>query len=126
SWPVSRRRPFASLNRCGEGGDMSARIGLASAVTMIGIALLRCAAGEARAASRVALVIGNGGYQNAPQLLSPPRDAVDIADSLNRLGFTVSRGIDLNGETMRRAFDEFSRAVYGADMAIIFFGGHGL
>jgi uncharacterized caspase-like protein len=105
---------------------MGVRIGLAAAVAMIAGALLIFAAREAGAASRVALVIGNGAYQNAPQLSTPPRDAVDVADSLNRLGFTVTRGIDLDGETMRQALDEFGRAAYGAEMAVVFFGGHGL
>jgi hypothetical protein len=34
--------------------------------------------------NRVALVIGNGAYQNAPRLPNPPNDAADVAASLKR------------------------------------------
>jgi len=52
------------------------------------------AAGQALAATRVALVIGNGAYQSVLQLPNPPRDAGDVADSLTRLGFAVTRSAD--------------------------------
>ena len=46
------------------------------------------------AQTRVALVIGNGSYQNVPALVNPPNDARDMAASLGRLGFTVRQVID--------------------------------
>src|ERR1700761_3348256 len=43
---------------------------------------------------RVALVIGIGGYQNAPHLTNPVNDARAIGDSLRRLKFDVSELYD--------------------------------
>jgi hypothetical protein len=39
---------------------------------------------------RIALVIGNGAYTNAPPLKNPPNDARDMAATLKTLGFDVS------------------------------------
>jgi hypothetical protein len=36
--------------------------------------------------TRVALVIGNSAYRNAPRLLNPRNDAVDVAAALRRSG----------------------------------------
>jgi len=44
-------------------------------------------AGEARAQKRVALVIGNGAYQNVAQLPNPIKDATAIVDMFNEAGF---------------------------------------
>ena len=95
----------------------------AAIVVAIGIGLLGA---EALAASRVALVIGNGAYQSVPQLPNPPRDAADIADSLTRLGFAVTRSPDATGDAMRRALVTFGHAADGADMAVVFYAGHGM
>ena len=43
---------------------------------------------------RVALVIGVGGYQNAPHLANPVNDARAIGDSLRRLKFDVTELYD--------------------------------
>src|SRR3954453_8340631 len=84
------------------------------------------AAGEALAATRVALVIGNGAYQSVPQLPNPPRDAGDVADSLTRLGFVVTRSADATGDAMRGALGALGPAADGADMAVVFYAGHGM
>ena len=47
--------------------------------TLISCFLLLCSVGIAQADKRVALVIGNSAYQNAP---APKNDARDIAKSL--------------------------------------------
>ena len=52
---------------------------------------------------RVALVIGNGAYRNVPALPNPPRDAADMADALERLGFSVTRVIDGDLARTRKA-----------------------
>jgi tetratricopeptide (TPR) repeat protein len=47
-------------------------------------------------ARRVALIVGNGAYQNVHELGNPPRDAKLIADALRDVGFqTVTLGNDL-------------------------------
>ena len=41
---------------------------------------------------RVALVVGNAAYKHAGELRNPRNDARDVADSLEKLGFTVISG----------------------------------
>ena len=82
--------------------------------------------GAAQAAGRVALVIGNGAYQKVPALPNPTRDASDVAESLARLGFSVTRATNVNGAELRKALSVFGRAASGADMAVIYYAGHGI
>src|SRR6516164_8657811 len=83
-------------------------------------------AGWAVADTRVALVVGNGAYQHVPVLPNPENDASDVAASLERLGFSVRRVVDGKFEDMRRALLEFSQRVRGADIAMMYFAGHGM
>src|SRR5262249_44304533 len=81
---------------------------------------------RADAQKRVALVIGNGGYQKVTHLANPAHDAEDVAASLTRLGFEVKTVIDADFEGFRRALLEFGRTAPGADMAVFYFAGHGV
>src|SRR5947209_7807876 len=51
------------------------------------IAVAALWASGAYAERRVALVIGNGAYKNAPRLPNPINDAQDVSASLKRNGF---------------------------------------
>jgi uncharacterized caspase-like protein len=75
---------------------------------------------------RVALVIGNGAYQSVPKLPNPPNDADDITAALKRLGFAVREITNANLDVMRRSLINFGRQALGADMAVVFFAGHGM
>jgi formylglycine-generating enzyme required for sulfatase activity len=75
---------------------------------------------------RMALVIGNSAYQNVPALPNPTNDASDIAASLERLGFTVKKLANARFDEMRRALIDFGRQARGADMAVVYFAGHGM
>ena len=75
---------------------------------------------DAKADKRVALVIGNAEYRKASRLANPPNDAADIADSLRRLGFTVSALSNADYDKMRRAIGEFTRSARDADFAVVF------
>lgn len=87
---------------------------------------LLAAAPGVRAEKRLALVIGNSGYQHVSRLPNPANDAADIAEALTRLGFAVRRESDMSFDPMRRALREFSRDAAGAEMAAVFFAGHGM
>ncbi len=78
------------------------------------------------AGERVALVIGNGAYRSVPALPNPTNDSGDIAASLSRLGFSVRRLDDGSFDQMRRALLDFGRSARGAEMAVIFYAGHGM
>src|SRR5438876_1060503 len=80
----------------------------------------------AHAEKRVALVIGNAGYDSAPRLGNPGNDAAAIGAALQRLGFTVTSQTDLGFDAMRRALREFAGAAAGADLAVIYYAGHGM
>jgi hypothetical protein len=92
-------------------------ISLAAAVTF-------AALGDASAETRVALVIGNGAYQNAPQLPNPPNDANDVAAALRRDGFDTILATNLNRDGMQEAAIRFSRAARTADVAMFYYSGH--
>ena len=81
---------------------------------------------EARAEKQVALVIGNGAYQNTTPLTNPGNDAADMAAALKRLGFEVVDGRDLDKRTMERLIRQFAIKLAGADVALFFYAGHGL
>jgi uncharacterized caspase-like protein len=78
------------------------------------------------AQTRIALVIGNSAYRNVAVLPNPQNDAADITASLQRLGFSVRSLNDATLEAMRRALLQFGRDAQGADMAVVFFAGHGM
>src|SRR5262245_24392368 len=81
----------------------------------------------ALAQKRVALVIGNSAYQSVPKLANPANDASAIADLLRAAKFDVVESKrDLNINEMRRAFRDFSDRVRDADMAVVYYAGHGL
>lgn len=80
----------------------------------------------AHAEKRVALVIGNSAYKNAPVLMNPKNDAQDIGKSLRDLGFFTIVATDLDRNGMNDVLDRFSRAVGGAEIALVYYSGHGM
>jgi hypothetical protein len=89
-------------------------------------ALTVCLAPPVQAQTRVALVIGNSAYRHVPVLPNTRNDAGDVATSFERLGFAVQRVDDGGFDAMRRALLEFSRKARDAEMAVVFFAGHGM
>jgi hypothetical protein len=81
----------------------------------------------AHADSRVALVIGNGGYTKVGALDNPPRDAEAMEALFRAAGFTVVEGKrDLGVASLRRALRDFSDQARDADIAVVFYAGHGI
>ena len=80
----------------------------------------------ASAAGRVALVIGNGAYENAPNLPNPANDARDVAKALQQLGFDTLLGVDLDQDAMRDLLIKFAKRSRGADVALFYYSGHAL
>lgn len=88
--------------------------------------LLSCAGSPAWAEQRVALVIGNGAYEAVPRLSNPPSDAAAMAGRLRRLGFQVTEGLDLGKTAMDRLVRQFGEQAGQADVAMVFYAGHGI
>jgi hypothetical protein len=82
---------------------------------------------ERGSGKRIALVIGNARYARTPSLRNPPNDARAIADALKRVGFErVTLHIDLPKKQLWSAIDTFAGIASDAQLALIYFAGHGL
>lgn len=79
----------------------------------------------AAAERRVALVIGNSAYVNAPALRNPRNDAQAIAAVLGELGFQVIKGLDLSRPQVEATIHQFVHALKGADASVFYYAGHG-
>src|SRR5437868_5185963 len=75
---------------------------------------------------RVALVVGNAAYRFMPRLPNPKNDAEDVGKSLRELGFETIVATDLDRAGMNEALERFTRTVLGADIAFVYYAGHGL
>ena len=76
---------------------------------------------------RIALVIGNGKYENAGVLANPTNDADAVADLFSKAGFdSVDRRRDLGVVEFKRAVREFVDRAASADVAVVYYSGHGL
>ncbi len=74
---------------------------------------------------RIALVIGNGAYQEDP-LANPVNDATDVAKALRELGFRVILLKDLNWQAMDEAIENFSRELRRGGVGLFYYAGHGV
>jgi uncharacterized caspase-like protein len=97
-------------------------------VFSLALSLLPFAGGEAFAAERrVALVIGNSSYIHAPALDNPVNDVTAVSVMLEGAGFqVVETRNNLDNTAMRRVIREFSAKTRDADVAVVFYAGHGL
>ena len=94
-------------------------LGLLAAFSLIG--------DEAVAQKRVALVIGNSNYINVRALANPENDASAIAALFRDAKFdVVDASNDLGGLEMRRLFRDFAEKSRGADIAVVYYAGHGI
>ena len=92
----------------------------------------------AAAKDRVALIVGNGAYQNQAPLANPTNDAEDVASLLRSLGFEVIEGRDLNKRDLERKLKEFRQKLEDMEttgnddpdssppVALFYYSGHGL
>lgn len=74
---------------------------------------------------RLALVVGNEAYQEAA-LHNPRNDAEDVAESLEALGFSVTRATDLDHDAMERQSKDFLAKLRPGVIAIFYYSGHGV
>lgn len=80
---------------------------------------------DANTARKVALVIGNSSYKNAP-LKNPGNDARDFAKLLRNLGFEVIEKTNSNRRTMLGAINLFAKKLKNADIGLFYYSGHGM
>jgi uncharacterized caspase-like protein len=79
------------------------------------------------AEKRVALVLGNSAYRNTAPLANPVNDASTMATTLKSAGFEyVDFRSDLSAAETRRALREFADRARDADIAVVYYAGHGI
>ena len=89
--------------------------------------ILIAALTPALAEKRVALVIGNSDYQNVSPLTNPANDAAALAAILTKANFdVVDAKSNLTGIEMKRTLRDFGNKVRDADVAVIYYAGHGI
>ncbi|WP_440635839.1 caspase family protein [Bradyrhizobium sp. PUT101] len=85
------------------------------------------AAGPALAGKRAALVLANSAYQHAPSLANPVNDGAVMAKTLKEAGFDVVESRhDLSALDTRRVLRDFADATRDADIAVVYYAGHGI
>src|SRR4051812_3170939 len=93
---------------------------------LLAVALL-FGAGPAFAGKRVALVIANSAYQHAPSLTNPVNDGSVMTRTLKEAGFDiVDSRHDLTAQETRRVLREFADGTRDADIAVVYYAGHGI
>jgi len=89
--------------------------------------LIFLAGQPALADKRVALVIGNSSYRNVARLSNPANDAAAVAAMFKSAGFdSVDAKLDLSASEMRKTLREFGSRARDADVAVIYYAGHGI
>jgi uncharacterized caspase-like protein len=97
---------------------------------LLSVALWLGWSGEALAAARVALVVGNGDYAaDIGKLKNPASDAQLMANTLKGLGFEVALVTDADQKTMKRAIREFGQKLRETGpngIGLFYYAGHGV
>jgi hypothetical protein len=97
-------------------------------IALIGFALaLIAGAAPAFADKRVALLIGNSRYAAVAALDNPRNDAALLKAALLKAGFDDVRvALDVRRTEMLRVLNAFADAAADADIAVVYYSGHGL
>jgi hypothetical protein len=74
---------------------------------------------------RIALIIGNSAYKNAP-LRNPVNDARAISKALSATGFKVTVLEDASQSSMRRAIRSFGDDIQTGGVGLFYYAGHGM
>jgi uncharacterized caspase-like protein len=81
----------------------------------------------ALAEKRIALAIGNSNYQNVSHLANPANDAATLAATFRKANFdVVTLRVDLSAIEMRRVLRDFGEKARDADIAVVYYAGHGI
>ena len=94
---------------------------------LIALLFLTLSAGHAAAEKRVALVIGNSAYEHVARLANPSNDADAVTSTFKQAGFDVVESRrDLKTSEIRRVLRDFADKARDADMAVVYYAGHGI
>ncbi|MEM8732372.1 MAG: caspase family protein [Pseudomonadota bacterium] len=76
--------------------------------------------------SRKALVIGMADYETIGPLDNTANDARGVAATLGAIGFDVTLSVNATGDELRQTLADFAFRSETADLALIYFAGHGV
>ena len=108
-------------------GRLALRLIALVAAVLLGLPLASPASAQgSKALKGVALVIGNGDYEHISPLPNPPNDARAVEEMLDALGFETDVALDRDARRLRRALEGFAEDAEDADVAVIYYSGHGL
>src|SRR5712671_2338875 len=106
---------------------MIKRLTLMAAMIGAAISSMVLVPATALADKRVALVVGNSSYQAVPQLSNPSRDASSVAKMFRDAGFdSVEIQQNVGNLEFKRAIRKFEVMADQADIAVVYYAGHGL
>ena len=74
----------------------------------------------------VALVIGQSKYEHISPLPNPSNDARDMVGLLSDLGFDARSVSDRDAKKLKRDLERFVEDAEGADVAFLYYSGHGI
>lgn len=101
-----------------------------SAVACLAFAFAVPAVAQDLAPRGVALVIGQSSYEDASglrPLANPESDALALRELFRDLNFEVEAPVlDGDATDLRKALDDFADEAVGADVAVIYYSGHGI
>jgi uncharacterized caspase-like protein len=89
-------------------------------------ALVGARAQESKSLNGVALIIGQSDYRHIGALPNPASDARDMSKLLTDLGFDARTVTDRDAAKLRRDLERFEEDAEGADVALIYYSGHGI
>ena len=74
---------------------------------------------------KLALIIGIGNYEGDKKLDNPENDANDMSLMLERIDFTVTKGVNLTCKEMKGHIRTFEHNIQSGDLVLFYFAGHG-
>ncbi len=90
------------------------------------LAATALALAETKSLKGVALIIGQSNYLHIAALPNPANDARDMAKMLTDLGFDARNVTDRDAAKLKRDLERFVEDAEGADVAFIYYSGHGI
>lgn len=93
---------------------------------LFALLLMLATTATAVAERRVALVLADDDYRLVRKLSNPVNDGEAMEAALKKLGFEVVLETNRDLRRMRRALDDFREDAKGADVALVYFSGHGV
>ncbi|MGB6118616.1 MAG: caspase domain-containing protein [Mesorhizobium sp.] len=97
-----------------------------AACALIFAALAQAFAQEPKTLNGVALIIGQSEYGAIAGLPNPANDAREMAKLLTDLGFDARTVTNRDATRLRRDLERFAEDAEGADVALIYYSGHGI